>query len=83
MTRVDGKVQTMLKLFSSLRVLVYLKRISIALERLATLEEARLELEYPGWRRKQSKERPRMSYVDRPSVKDWNERYRKETGQDL
>lgn len=71
-------------LYTLMRVLVYVRRISKELQRANDLTELRLSWEHPAqfksWRAKSGRTIPttsaRLSEISVASVSDWNQRYR-------
>ncbi len=63
------------KMFSSPRILVYLKRIANELKRGNDLVEYRLKLEHPEYRKLELKSRPKLSELVTPTVEDINKAY--------
>lgn len=62
-----------MNLFGELRSLAYLKRISISLERIADAVEAQT-----GYKPKNKRKSEPKAEVYKPTVSDWNQRYREE-----
>lgn len=63
--------------FGSMRAVVYLKRIAIALERIAAFAEYQAPQKPRMSRRGELSSEDKMDLL-KPTVKDWNERYREE-----
>jgi hypothetical protein len=70
-----------MKWFSFFRALVYLKRISISINTIASIEESRYKMENPRYRSKHSKmPKEPISPVEitRPTAADFNARWRED-----
>lgn len=64
-------MRTEVKTLVELRMVAWLKRIALALERANQLEEHRQDLEFAPVAYKE----PRKAVFSHPSVKDWNKRW--------
>jgi hypothetical protein len=65
-------------IFPTLRMLGFLRRIAKAMERIAEIDQARLELEFPEARK--ARKRPKVVEFSTANVDDWNAAYREERG---